>query len=128
MQAGTVYPATAQRGRHCFIKPGHTESWGIHFFEYRDARIFQSAEAIKRLANNQKAADLFRYIPGALQHFVFALPTEGHAMTLRQKLKDHCVVMTEIYDQGRIRNFIFLDNNGIQLEAAWSKEKDIHPL
>ncbi|GIP38815.1 hypothetical protein J31TS4_20950 [Paenibacillus sp. J31TS4] len=32
MQISPVYPATPPRGRHCFVKPGATDSWGIHFF------------------------------------------------------------------------------------------------
>jgi hypothetical protein len=29
------------------------------------------------------------------------------------------IVMTDIYEQGALRNFIFVDQNGIQIEAAW---------
>lgn len=32
--------------------------------------------------------------------------------------------MTDIYRQGNLRNFIFLDNNGIQLEAAWPNREE----
>lgn len=39
-----------------------------------------------------------------------------------ERLKFHGVVMTDIYEQTNIRNFIFVDNNGIQLEAAWPHE------
>lgn len=121
MQATPVYPATAQRGRHCFVKPGDTECWGIHFFENPDARIFESADALRRLSANPQAADLYRFLPGALQHVAFAMRSEQDGLALRRKLASHGVVMTDLYDQGRIRNFIFIDNNGIQLEAAWPK-------
>ncbi len=122
MKAGTVYPATLRRGRHCFVKPGDTESWGIHFFEHGDAQIFQSVDALKRLAENRDSVELFQFLPGALQHIAFALQSEADGLALRDKLHTQGIVMTEIYDQGSIRNFIFADNNGIQLEAAWPKD------
>lgn len=121
MQAGTVYPATANRGRHCFIKPGDTDAWGLHFFEYAGAQIPSSTEAIRLLAENREAAALYQFLPGALQHIAFALPSEEEAMELRRRLNSHGVPMTEIYDQGSIRDFVFVDNNGIQIEAAWPK-------
>ncbi|MCU6711935.1 VOC family protein [Paenibacillus sp. J5C_2022] len=121
MQASSVYPATSQRGRHCFVKPGNTESWGIHFFEYRDAEIYQSADALRRLAEKPESEDLYRFVPGSLQHIAFALSSEKEGLALRDKLSSFGIAMTDIYDQGKIRNFIFIDNNGIQLEAAWTK-------
>lgn len=128
MQATPIYPATPQRGRHCFVKPGKTDSWGIHFFEYQDAQIFQSADSLRRLSVNPQAEDLYRFLPGALQHIAFTLPSEQAGMSLRRKLNSHGVVMTDIYDQGKIRNFIFIDNNGIQLEAAWPKKDENKPI
>ncbi|UUZ82280.1 VOC family protein [Paenibacillus sp. P26] len=122
MRAGTIYPAAKGRGRHCFVKPGETESWGIHFFEYPEAEIFQSDEALRRLAANPQSPDLFRFLPGALQHIAFSLPSEEEGLALRNKLHQAGIAMTGVYDQGRIRNFIFTDNNGIQVEAAWPKE------
>lgn len=119
MQAGDIFRAVKGRGRHCFVKPGDTETWGIHFFEYKEAQIFQSAETLKRLAQEPESEDLYRSLPGALQHIAFALLSEEHALALRDKLRLHGVVMTDIYDLGGIRNYIFIDNNGIQLEAAW---------
>lgn len=122
MHSSSVYPATSQRGRHCFVKPGNTETWGIHFFEHPDAKIYQSADALRRLAENPESSDLYRFLPGALQHIAFALSSEEDGLALRSKLSSCGVAMTDIYDQGKIRNFIFIDNNGIQLEAAWSKK------
>ncbi|MCJ8012312.1 VOC family protein [Paenibacillus sp. KQZ6P-2] len=124
MQVTSLYPATPQRGRHCFVKPGNTKSWGIHFFEYPDAQIFQSADSLRRLSVKPESLDLYRFLPGGLQHIAFALTSEQDGMTLRKKLNAHEVVMTDIYDQGSLRNFIFIDNNGIQLEAAWPKERN----
>ncbi|MFM1651777.1 VOC family protein [Brevibacillus sp. B_LB10_24] len=122
MQAGQVLPAAGRRGRHCFIKPGDSETWGIHFFEHPSAQIFQSSEELKRLAVEPDSAVMFQFLPGALQHIAFALPGEEEGLALRAKLLEHGVVVTDIYDQKSIRNFIFLDNNGIQLEAAWPKD------
>ncbi|MBS4196706.1 VOC family protein [Lederbergia citri] len=121
MQVGTVYPAFKQRGRHCFIRPGDVETWGIHFFEYPDAQIFQSDKELKRLSENSTASDLYSFLPGALQHIAFAVRSEEEGLNLRAKLTNEGIVMTDIYDQGKIRNFIFVDNNGIQLEVAWKK-------
>jgi catechol 2,3-dioxygenase-like lactoylglutathione lyase family enzyme len=121
MQVGTVYPAFKQRGRHCFMRPGHVETWGIHFFEYKDAQISRCDEELKRLAENPAASELYSFLPGALQHIAFAVNSEEEGLTLRTKLISECIVMTDIYDQGKIRNFIFTDNNGIQLEVAWPK-------
>lgn len=122
MQVTSIYPATQHRGRHCFVKPGCTDSWGIHFFEYPEARIFQSADSLKRLAKNPESADLYRFLPGAFQHLAFALPSENEGMALRDKLSSYGILMTDIYEQSNLRNFIFIDNNGIQLEAAWPKK------
>ena len=122
MRAGEIYPPVRDRGRHCFIRPGATESWGIHFFEYPEAQLFQSNDALAKLAENPQAPELFRFLPGALQHLAFSLPSEWEGLALREKLKQLGRLMTPIYDQGKIRNFIFTDNNGIQLEAAWPKE------
>ncbi|MBW8351578.1 VOC family protein [Bacillus sp. IITD106] len=121
MQVGTVYPAFKQRGRHCFIKPGNVETWGIHFFEYPDAQVFRSDEELKRLSENPETSDLYSFLPGALQHIAFAVRSEEEGLNLREKLRSEGIIMTEIYDQGRIRNFIFTDNNGIQLEVTWKK-------
>ncbi|MFS0724946.1 VOC family protein [Paenibacillus sp. 1P07SE] len=122
MEVSPVYPATPPRGRHCFIKPGTTDAWGIHFFESADALIHQSDDALRRLAANPQGPDLYRFIPGALQHVAFALPSETAGLALRSQLQRHDVLMTGIYDQGSLRNFIFLDPNGIQLEAAWASQ------
>ncbi|CAG7650210.1 hypothetical protein PAESOLCIP111_06029 [Paenibacillus solanacearum] len=121
MQAGPVFAAAGRRGRHCFIRPGNVETWGIHFFETADARIFQSIDELKRLAEQPSSDAIYGFLPGALQHIAFSLPSEADGLALRSKLEQLGVVTTAIYDQGRIRNFIFTDNNGIQLEAAWPK-------
>ncbi|SRR6266498_3022431 len=113
MQVGDIHPARGGNGRHCFIKPGMNETWGLHVFEQADAHIFPYPETLAR----------FVFIPGALQHIAFALPDEAAALALRERLHRHNVHMTPIGDLGPIRNTLFLDNNGILLEAAWPKEE-----
>lgn len=121
MKAGSIYPAKAGRERHCFIRPGEVETWGIHFFESPDAVIYQSKDAMERLRQDPYAEDLNRFLPGALQHIAFSVASEEEALAHRSKLDRMGVPMTEIYDQGAIRDYIFLDNNGIQIEVAWPK-------
>ena len=65
MEIAAVFPATDRNRRHCFIKPGATEAWGLHIFERADAKIFPFPEEMQR----------FVFIPGALQHIAFALPS-----------------------------------------------------
>lgn len=112
MQIGKIFPATADRGRHCFIKPGDNDTWGIHFFEYPDAEIFGAAVALQ---------DRFAFLRGALQHIAFALPDESTGNALLERLEAHTIANTGINDLGSLRNIMFLDNNGVMLEAAWSK-------
>lgn len=95
--------------RHCFIKPGTSDTWGIHFFEYADAQIAAYPDIRER----------FAFVPGALQHLAFALPNEVAALALRDRLLDYHVEMTPINTIGPIRNFLFMDNNGVLLEATW---------
>lgn len=109
MQAGDVME---RRGRHCFINPGG-DTLGLHFFEHADAEIFTQRELLR---------ERHIFLEGALQHIAFALPDEAAALALRERLGRHNVEMTDINDLGALRNFLFFDNNGILLEAAWPKE------
>ena len=36
MRVGEVFPATERQGRHCFVRPGDAETYGLHFFEQPD--------------------------------------------------------------------------------------------
>lgn len=40
-------------------------------------------------------------------------------LALRERLAEHHIEMTGINTVGSIRNFLFADNNGMILEAAW---------
>jgi catechol 2,3-dioxygenase-like lactoylglutathione lyase family enzyme len=111
MQLAKLFPATDRNGRHCFIKPGATDSWGLHIFERADAQIFQYPEGMQRI----------EFIPGALQHIAFALPDLASAHALRERLTAHGIATTEIGDLGPVQNMLFRDNSGILLEATWPK-------
>lgn len=112
MQVGPILPGAGDQGRHCFIRPGNTEAWGLHFFEHPDAQIFSYPENFPR----------FAVLPGALQHIAFALPDEAAALTLRQHLAAFGVAMTDIAQIGPISNTLFRDNNGLLLEATWTRD------
>ncbi len=109
MQAGEIM----ERGeRHCFIKPGDGDTRGLHVFEHPEAELFAQPEIL---------SERFGFLRGALQHMAFALPDEAAAIALRERLRSHGVQMTDINELGPLRNFLFLDNNGLLLEATWSK-------
>lgn len=111
MQVGDIFPARGGPGRHCFIKPGDTEAYGLHFFEQPNAQIFQYPEVLEQS----------RTIPGALQHLAFTLPGLNEALILRERLVQFGITVTPINTLGSIQNMLFRDNNGILLEAAWPK-------
>ncbi|MFK9092534.1 VOC family protein [Bacillus salipaludis] len=109
MQASEIFP-----GRHVFIKPGMTDSWGIHFFEKKDAQLFTfpGAPDPLKLERNGFAA-------GFLQHIAFALPNEEFALILKERLGSYGVLTTDITNIGPIRNLLFYDIHGLLLEATW---------
>ena len=105
-----VLPPGDMHGRHCLLSPGGT-GLGLHYFEQSDAQIFTHPDALSAL----------HFVPGALQHVALTLPDTEAGQALRERLQELGIQTTEIMDQGPIYNFGFLDNNGIQLEAAWFK-------
>lgn len=111
MEVGQMFPARDGRPAHCFIKPGGEESLGLHIFEYPDAQIFTYEDGIPRG---------FAVIPGLVQHIAFALPDESAALALRERLESYSITLTPINTLGAVRNFLFTDNNGNLLEAAWA--------
>ena len=105
---GGVIPA-----RHCFIRPGHdVATWGLHFFEHRDALISTPPGGVTGL---REAG----FIVGALQHVAFALPDAAAADALRARLAAAGVETTPIGRVGPLSNVLFLDPNGVLLEATW---------
>lgn len=118
MHAGDIY-ATGRgvAGRHCFITPGDGETWGMHFFENPAPDLAGALAASGRMVLETGWRP--GHLPGILQHLAFALPDEGAALDLRERLGRHDVPTTPINAIGPLRNFLFLDNNGLLLEAAW---------
>jgi len=96
-------------GRHCFFRAGH---FLIHFFEQPDAKI-----AVLPPDWRQKPITL---APGAYQHIALEMENEESLLALRERLLSANVAVTELMSQGPIRQFLFLDNNGIFLEANWT--------
>ena len=61
--------------------------------------------------------------PPFLHHIAFAVPDEAAWRALWERLTAAGVPVTPIMDQGPVLNYVFLDNNGIALEAAWPKQE-----
>jgi hypothetical protein len=81
----------------------------LHVFEYKDTSLHFPKEL-------QDKVTFLR--PGFLQHIAFNLPDEFTALKLESKLKSLQISVTEIMNQGSRRHMLFLDNNGIMLEAS----------
>jgi len=106
-------PAGDLHGRHCGIRPGsEPDRLGLHFFEYPHAPysnpVDQSLEAA-----------VFDPGPTFLSHISFALPNEEAGLALCERLTSCGVPLSPIMNQGDLRNMVFLDNNGMALEAIW---------
>jgi len=50
------------------------------------------------------------------------LPNEEAGLALRERLSSYGVPLTPIMNQRELRNMVFLDNNGMALEAIWPIE------
>jgi catechol 2,3-dioxygenase-like lactoylglutathione lyase family enzyme len=119
MEIGSIAPAGELHGRHCAIRPGgEPELLGLHFFEYAHAPHFNAHE-------QSLAATVFDPGPTFLSHISFALPNEEAGLALRERLTSYDVPMTPIMNQGDLRNMVFLDNNGMALEAIWPLEASV---
>jgi catechol 2,3-dioxygenase-like lactoylglutathione lyase family enzyme len=114
MQASGIMGTDARgtAGRHCFIKPGKSRTWGLHFFESPDAGAYPAAGKTDR-------ESLLATV--GMQHMAFALPDEEAALALRERLQENGVETTDVGEIGSIRNTLFFDNNGLLLEATWPK-------
>lgn len=115
MQVGEIYQARGGKNRHCFIKPGMTDAQGVHFWEVPGAQLPPPVESLEWHQPETVTA-------GMLLHLAFALSNEAAALALRERLRQQQVQMGEINDLGSLRNMVFLDNNGVMLEAIWPKE------
>ena len=96
-------------GRHCLFKAGH---FLIHFFEQPDAEI-----AVPPPDWMKKPLTL---VAGVYQHLALEMESEEALLGLRERLISEDVAVSALMNQGPIRQFLFLDNNGIFLEANWT--------
>ncbi len=110
--AAFVAPATELHGRHAMIAVDGDAGSFLHFFEQPAAAIHPYPLA---------AGLTFPRELGALHHIALALPDEAAGLALRERLQALQIPVTEIMDQGPVRNLLFPDNNGLLLEAAWSQ-------
>jgi catechol 2,3-dioxygenase-like lactoylglutathione lyase family enzyme len=95
-------------GRHCALRAG---SFFMHFFEDAGAQIAAPPPGWEQ--------QVITFVPGALQHIAVSLEDEIALITLRERLSAAGVPVTEMMNQGPIRQFLFVDNNGITVEANW---------
>lgn len=107
------FDGNALHGRHGAV--GDDGSAYLHFFEHPDAPTRET-----------DAVTFFR--PGLVQHIALALPDAQTGLALRDRLAARQVPMTPVMEQrtrsGPGQHFMFLDNNGLQLEAIWPRGSD----
>ncbi|HSH78065.1 MAG TPA: VOC family protein [Herpetosiphonaceae bacterium] len=96
-------------GRHCFFAAG---SFLMHFFEDAGAEIAAPPHGWER--------NRITFVPGAAQHIAVSLEDETDLVALRERLMAAGVAVTEMMNQGPLLQFLFVDNNGLMIEANWS--------
>lgn len=106
MEIGDIH--TSPNGNHCFIRPGNTASWGLHFFDVPDKTL-------------PDPATLQTFTRDPVLHFAFAIENEAEAIALQQHLNKHGIATTPVNTIGAIKNFLFWDVNGYLLEATWAR-------
>ncbi len=84
----------------------------MHFFEQPDAKI--------AVPPSDWVENIITFVPGAYQHIAIAMEDEASLQALRERLIRADVAVTVLMNQGPVRNFLFIDNNGIMIEANWS--------
>lgn len=101
--------AQPHHGRHCLFQAG---GFIMHFFEQPDAAIPAPPSGWEE--------GMLAFVPGAYQHLALALEDETSLLTLRERLLTAGVAVTPMMQEGPIRFFRFVDNNGIPLEPTWA--------
>ncbi len=96
-------------GRHCFFRAGH---FFMHFFEQPDAQI--------SVPPSDWVKNRITFVPGAYQHIAIAVEDEVSLLVLRDRLIGARVAVTELMNQGPVRQFLLTDNNGIMIEVNWA--------
>jgi catechol 2,3-dioxygenase-like lactoylglutathione lyase family enzyme len=105
-----IAPANPMHGRHAGLMADQKLPQFLHFFEYKDAEIVAPPDM-----------NTMHWLPGALHHISIILPDEAEARAVYNHIESLGIETTGIMDQGDIWNFLFKDNNGIVIEAAWDK-------
>jgi catechol 2,3-dioxygenase-like lactoylglutathione lyase family enzyme len=101
--------AGEMHGRTAILHAGG-QYMDLHFFEMPTAQIFAPPDL-----------STMHWLPGALHHISIALPDEAAGLAFQERLQAHGITMTPVMDQGDLWNIVFLDNNGMMVEAAWAK-------
>jgi catechol 2,3-dioxygenase-like lactoylglutathione lyase family enzyme len=112
MHAEAIQPPNPIHGRTCTIYPSVNATVGLHFFEQADAQVLQPhPEMLQRL--------MFPSV--GVHHIALALSDAAAGQRLQERLQTKGIATTPIMDQGDVHNLLFLDNNGLLLEANWPK-------
>jgi len=105
-------PAAGPRPRHCLISADTedgSKDW-LHFFEQRDVTISPYP---------LESGPMFPPELGAFNHVALSLPNEEAGLALRSRLAGLGVPVSDVNSMGPVRTILFLENNGLLLEAAW---------
>ena len=112
MPLWAAMPPLAAHGRHCLLRVG---GFFMHFFEDATAQIAAPPPGWE--------AQGLAFVPGALQHIAVSLADEADLLALRERLGAAGVPVTALMHEGPLRQFLFVDNNGIIIEANWAPEE-----
>jgi catechol 2,3-dioxygenase-like lactoylglutathione lyase family enzyme len=107
MTVSDIFPS--ERGRHAiiFAKLNDDDTWGLHVFERGSAPSLAAPTGQSQPAN-------FGTTP--LLHIAFRLLDADTADTLRARLRQHEIEITEIPELG---SFVFYDPHGLMLEVTY---------
>jgi catechol 2,3-dioxygenase-like lactoylglutathione lyase family enzyme len=106
-------PAAGPRPRHCLLATDaedDSKDW-LHFFEQRAVAI--SPYPLEK-------GPVFPPELGAFNHIALSLPDEKAGLALCSRLEGLGVPVSDANSMGPVRTILFLDNNGLLLEAAWA--------
>ncbi len=100
--------AMPHHGPHVFFNAG---GFLVHFFGQPDNEVAPVPSGWSRE---------FSILPGFFQHLALAVASEDDLVALRERLLAAGVEVTDLKNQGPVRQFLFADNNGIVWEVNWS--------
>jgi len=115
MSASDIVSSSRQGGaRNCFVYVDARQAgsgMGIHLFEKTDLQA--EPDPIGTWEQTP--------VVGTIHHAALALSGQQAGITLRGRLKDAGVWVSEVIDFGTTESLLFSDNNGLLLEATWPK-------